>query len=241
MAVKEDKSEFCVECNYVFDSIKKYHAQDRCNACYQKSYLERRIEKIYGPNGKSKDKEPNCSCCGFQYETLNNKGKVVKRGPKQMCKTCYTRSNKAIKICKECGNQMLTGSKTGLCPICRFTKPILRTRKEPKLPIVDKDQFELIRRLLVRYKVGHNTLVDAFRVADVYMDVNNNSILLDTLNEETQIVEMLKNLKSIFDYNLNKVKEKPVKPKKTIKEYQKEWYEKSPNSYRNKCKAKWDI
>lgn len=248
MAVKEDKSTFCIDCNYVFDTQKKYHAQDRCNGCYQKLYIKNKIVKVYGPHGKAKNTDPKCSRCGFDYETLNDKGKVVKRGPKKMCKSCYTRSNKAIKICKECGNEMLTGSKTGLCPICRFTKPVLRARKKPQLPIVDKEQFELIRRLLVRYKVGHNTPVDAFRVADIYMDINNNPILLDTLSEETQIVEMLRNLKSIFEHNLpiiSKPKDKKIKDTvnatKDLKAYRKEWYKKSPNSYRNKCKAKWDI
>ena len=241
MAVKEDKSTFCVDCLYVFDTQKKYHAQDRCNPCYQRLYIRNQIEKVYGPYGKQKIKEPKCSCCGFDYETLNDKGKVVKRGPKSMCKTCYTRSNKPVKICKVCGNEMLTGSSTGLCAICKLNKPTVRKRKEVELPEVDKEQFELIRRLLARYQVGHNTPVDTFRVVDIYMEVNNNPIILDTLGEESQIVEMLRNLKGIFYYNLEKQKELTIKNKTDIKSYRKNWYRNSPNSYRNKCKAKWDM
>jgi hypothetical protein len=227
MAIKEDKSTFCIDCNYVFDKEKKYHAQDRCNACYQKLYVKNQIIKVYGVDSRKKLKSNKCSKCEFEYETLNNKGKVVKRGPKNMCKTCYTRSNKPVKICKNCGNQMLAGSSTGLCPVCRFNKPISRPRKV-ELPEVDKEQFELIRRLLARYKVGHNNYADAFRVADIYMDVNNNPILLDTLSEESQIVEMLRNLQAIFYYNLEKKTFNPVKKAGNttadMKAYRKEWY-----------------
>lgn len=230
MAVKEDKSTFCIDCNYVFDDEKKYHAQDRCNGCYQKLYVRNKIVKIYGTAGRPKHQGTKCSCCGFDYETLNNKGKVVKKGPKNMCKRCYTRSNKPVKICKNCGNEMLKGSSTGLCPICKLNKPSLRKKKEPELPIVDKEQFELIRRLLARYKVGHNTPVDTFRVVDIYMEVNNNPILLDTLGEESQIVEMLRNLKAVFYYNLDKVDVKSKKEKNItgdMKAYRKEWYRKN--------------
>ena len=201
MAVKDNKSTFCVECNWVFDKVKKYHAQDRCNACYQKLYINNKIEKIYGPKGRPKNNDTKCCNCLSEYNTLDDKGKVVKKGPKGMCKRCYTRANKAVKVCKECGNEMLTGSNTGLCPLCRFSKPIKRPRKEAQIPEVNKEQFELIRRLLVRYKVGHNNYVDAFRVADIYMEVNDDPILLDTLSEETQLVEVTLNLLVKFSNN----------------------------------------
>jgi hypothetical protein len=229
MALKDDKSTFCIDCLYVFDKRKKYHAQDRCNGCYQKLYVRNQIVKIYGVSARPKNKETKCSCCGFEYEKLNDKGKVVKQGPKKMCKRCYTQNNRPVKVCKKCGNEMIKGSSTGLCAVCKLDKPTVRKRKEPQLPLVEKEQFELIRRLLVRYKVGHNNMADAFRVADIYMEVNNNPILLDTLSESAQIVEMLRNLKDIFYYNLeNKPKSKKKYKTKNItndmKAYRRTWY-----------------
>ena len=110
---------------------------------------------------------------------------------------------------------------------------------------VHYENYELIRRLLVRYKLGINTPVDEFRVVDVYLDIKDAPAFLDTLTERTQVVEMLKTLKETFDYNLKVRQEESKKPlsknKSYIKRYSKEWYEKSSKSYKNKCKAKWDM
>ena len=244
MPVKEDKSPFCLGCQYVFDEIRKYHAQNRCNPCYQKLYIDNKFDKVYGVKGRPRQRNLNCVKCDAEFDTLNSKGKAIKRGSKGMCKTCYCKSFKPSKFCNSCNNEMMKGSNTGLCPVCRLNRSQERKKRPIKIklpPIVDKEQFELIRRLLVRYKVGHNTIVDTFRVIDVYMDVNDNPIILDTLSEGAQLVEMLRNLKEVFDYNLHILKEISItKSKKTMKEYQKEWYEKSPNSYKNKCKEKWN-
>lgn len=227
MPVKEDKSEFCIDCLYVFDKHKKYHAQSRCNACYQKYYISKNMEKIYGVLGRPKQKNPNCIKCNANFDTLNSKGKPILRGSKGMCKKCYAQSFKPSKICKECGNEMMTGSNTGLCAICKLNNSTKKTKrkKEKQIPIIEKEQFELIRRLLVRYKLGMNNIVDNFRVIDVYMEVNDNPILLDTLSESAQLVEMLRNLKAIFDHNLPLSKKPNMGVKLTKKEYAKMWYE----------------
>lgn len=153
---------------------------------------------------------------------------------------------KAVKVCNNCGNTMIVGTQTGLCPICRLERSHPKTKKrlQKPLPHIDDETFELIRRLLIRYKLGISMHIDTFRVIGVYMDLNENSSLLDTLTEETQLVEMLKNLKLIWDYNsfLRKTPGyKPVTPKKTddMKAYNRAWYENSPKSYKNKCKLKW--
>jgi hypothetical protein len=243
MATKKSKSTFCIDCLYVFDHIKRYHSKDRCNGCYQKT----RVTYIK----KDKVLMPNCSNCDGEFDTLNSKGKPIKRGSNGLCRNCYTRSKKPSKECINCGNLMMNSSISGLCAVCKVNKKT-SSRKKNKvkyIPEVDKEQFELIRRLLVRFKVGHNTLVDTFRVIDIYMDVNNNPILLDTLSEGAQLVEMLKNLKSIFDYNLEKktfnppaVKIKGHNITANLKEYRRDWYkknkqkvlEKQKNEYYNK-------
>jgi hypothetical protein len=156
------------------------------------------------------------------------------------------KDKKAIKVCNNCGNIMLVGTQTGLCPLCRLEKshPITKKRRLKELQQVDDETFELIRRLLVRYKLGISMHIDTFRVISVYMDLNDNSSLLDTLTEETQLVEMLKNLKLIWQHNVllrNDPTYKPIKPKLTddMRVYSRNWYQNSPKSYKNKCKAKW--
>jgi hypothetical protein len=235
MPVIENKSTFCVDCLYVFDHYKKYHSRDRCNACYQKMYVK---DSGKGYIKKEKIDKTNCVKCNGEFDTLNEKSRPIKRASNGLCRSCYTRGRKPTKICKKCGNVMMVGSLTGLCAVCKLNKEPLPGRRVKKkkinIPEVDKEQFELIRRLLVRFKVGHNTMVDTFRVIDIYMDVNNNPILLDTLSEEAQLVEMLKNLKMVFHYNLDKMTFKPI-PQKVkgenatahMKEYRKNWYKKN--------------
>jgi hypothetical protein len=183
---------------------------------------------------KEKVDIPICLKCNGHFNTLNEKGRPIRRASNGLCRSCYTRGRKPIKICNNCGNIMINGSFTGLCPVCKLDKSKSKKTRSKKtgIPEVHKEQFELIRRLLVRFKVGHNTMVDTFRVIDIYMDVNKNPILLDTLSEEAQLIEMLKNLKNIFHYNLDKMKPIPIAGKKDnitddMKKYRKDWYRKN--------------
>jgi hypothetical protein len=59
------------------------------------------------------------------------------------------------------------------------------------------------------------------------MEVNDDPILLDTLSEKAQLVEMLRNLKSIFDYNLPNSKKPNMGVKMTKQEYARDWYKKN--------------
>ena len=243
------KSKSCEGCGYVFDDIKKYHSKNRCNPCYQKDYVKKSLPT-------KKDKETNCSECNGKYGTLNDKGKAIVRGPKGLCKKCYGRNKKPKKECIECGNMMLAGSNTGLCAVCKERKRAEKggrrwVKKVKPLPVLDIETYEAVRRLLVRYKYGTNTLVDNFRVADIYMDINENSILLDTLTEEVQVVEMLKNLKVVFDFNkenrTEKLLEEKIKAERKAKYYKYKKKEKKVNKtadmkeYMREYRAKYKL
>jgi len=223
---KGEKSLFCIECNDLFTDDKPFWAQNKCNVCYQRLYRQGQL------TGK-KEKPTNCIKCDGVFDTLNEKGKPINRAPKGFCRKCYGIEHKQTRFCRKCNNEMIAKSYLGLCVICKLDRPVKKGRKKKELPYVEYEEFELIRRLLVRYKVGHNTLLDTFRVADVYMEVNNNPILLDTLSEEVQLIEMLRNLKAIFEYNVEYRKNnKPVKKKKekltsNMKAYRKDWYRKN--------------
>lgn len=232
MPVLENKSKSCVDCGYVFDEFKKFHSKDRCNACYQKSYNRNKFQL-----SPKREKETHCKECKSEYDTLNHKGKPILRGSKGLCRSCYHKLHKPEKVCNSCGNIMKTGSITGLCAVCKRIKsselPRSKYKKKQTIPVIQKEQFELIRRLLVRYKLGMNNMADAFRVIDVYMDVNDNPILLDTLTESAQLVEMLRNLKSVFDYNLE-LQKTPKKLKYGTPEYRREYYLKNKEKLKRK-------
>lgn len=201
MARLENKSLFCLDCLYVFDDFKKYHSRDRCNPCYQKLYIKDKLG-----DKKKKEVSTTCSICNAEYGSLNEKGRAVIRGPKDKCKKCYSRAKKPKKECENCGNTMLAGSNTGLCVVCRELKRSESgkrkyNKKVKPLPILDIETYEAVRRLLVRFKYGNNGIVDNFRVVDIYMDLYDNPVFLDTLTEEAQIVEMLRYLKKVYDFN----------------------------------------
>jgi hypothetical protein len=250
MAKLENKSLFCIDCLYVFDSLKKYHSRDRCNPCYQKLYIKDKL------GDKKKEVSTTCSICNAEYGSINEKGRAVIRGPKNCCKKCYSKSKKPKKECENCGNTMLAGSNTGLCVVCRELKRENNTNLKRKytkkvipLPFLDVETYEAVRRLLVRFKFGNNGIVDNFRVVDIYMDLYDNPVFLDTLTEEAQIVEMLRYLKKVYDFNkedrVNKLevekkkadfkkkyykyqkKEKKVNLTADMKAYRKDYYQKN--------------
>ena len=198
----KDKSPFCIDCEYVFDKHKPYHSRDRCNPCYQRIYLKGKMTFLY----KTEKVETNCSLCNAEYGTINHKGRAISKGSHGLCKPCYGRSRKSKKECTVCGNMMLVGSNTGLCAVCKENRRIAKNRRGyvkriKPLPHLDPETYEAVRILLVRFKFGNNSLVDNFRVANIYMDINDDPVLLDTLNEETQVIEMLRNLKKVYDFN----------------------------------------
>ena len=198
----KEKSPFCIDCEYVFDKNRPYHSRNRCNPCYQRVYLRGEMSFLY----KAKEVETNCSLCGAEYGTINHKGRAISKGSHGLCKPCYAKERKPKKECIECGNMMLVGSNTGLCAVCKENKRISKNRrgyvrKIKPLPHLDPETYEAVRRLLVRFKFGNNNLVDNFRVADIYTDLFDNPVFLDTLAEEDQVVEMLRYLKKVYDFN----------------------------------------
>jgi hypothetical protein len=154
----------------------------------------------------TKETQTHCKVCAAEYNSINAKGKPVIRGAKGLCKSCYTKSIKPKKECIQCGNQMLSGTNSGLCIVCRQLKRETEGKRSWKkkvkpLPCIDVETYESIRRLLVRFKFGNNDIVDNFRVIDAYVDVCENPVFLDTLAEEAQVVEMLRYLKKVYDFN----------------------------------------
>ena len=195
-----NKATQCEACKKEFNEQLKWHSKNKCNPCYQKAYLDEKY-----PVKRTNIKSQSCSKCQAEFGSKNAKGKEIKKGSRGFCRRCYMQLHHQISTntCKGCGVELIA-KRLSLCPICKGHEMSSKKWKRKVRPphIVDNETFELIRRLLVRYKVGHNNYADAFRVVDVYMSISDNSNLLDNLREDHQIVEMLKWLKQTFDYNL---------------------------------------
>lgn len=148
-------------------------------------------------NEPKKVKLTNCVKCDDEFGTINSRGKVVRRLAENLCGTCYQAKKRSNdKSCSECGSVMRSSSISGYCRACKV-KP-----KKIKGSELNRDILERIRRVLVRYKSGNNSLVDNLIVVDIYLEINSecNSVALDSLTEESQVVEMLKRLKGIYDF-----------------------------------------
>jgi hypothetical protein len=193
----------CLGCKTSFSEVKK-HAKGFCCKCY---YASRKVEK---------QKPDHCLNCLCKWGSQSEKNKIVKQGPRGMCKACYQRDyNKSITAsCKRCNREV--GKKIkGLCPLCKIELESMKSPSKRKLPKIDKisidrETKEVMRRLFNRYKYGLNTLVDPFVVSNLYLEVFSDENIkgrtasktefnLDQFDQENQVIAMLKLLKSAYD------------------------------------------
>ena len=196
-------SDSCLGCKTSFSEIKK-HAKGFCNRCY---YASRKVEK---------EKPDHCSNCLSKWGSISEKNKVVKKGPKGMCKSCYQRyyTRTSTTECNRCGQDM--GKKVrGVCSLCKLELEAMKSPGRRNLPDVnkvkiDKETKESMRKVFNRYKFGTNTLVDPFIVSDLYLTVFNSESTkgqtasktefnLDQFDQENQVIAMLKLLKKAYD------------------------------------------
>lgn len=197
------KLDNCQGCNTSFSEI-KYHAKNMCCNCY---YQSRRVEK------KELD---HCSKCLCKWGSQSQKNKVVKKGPKGMCRICYQRhyAKMSTTVCRRCGSDMGRKSKS-VCSLCKIELESIKAPSKRTLPNVDKvtidrETREKMRKVFNRYKWGLNTLVDPFIVTDLYLTVFSSEVTkgqtaskadfnLDQFDQENQVIAMLKLLKKAYD------------------------------------------
>jgi hypothetical protein len=173
-------------------------------------------------NGK--DSYTHCLTCKEEFNTIGSKGKLVKYQASGTCRTCYNKAyNKSDRYCLKCQRPLVNTTKT-ICRVCRelereeFYKenPKAKRSKSYQLKLkvlkseLTTDQYELIRRLLARFKVSHYNYADYFRVVDVYIDIHDHEAHLDAYSENEQMEIMLRRLKDIWLHN------KDVREKKAI-------------------------
>jgi len=214
-----NKHTHCLRCNKEFTDEFKERAKGNCKTCYSyTNYIKRRNYANnnikYDENGKRIVTDKCLSCNGL-FDSLNKKGKPIKRASSQYCRTCYAKvyRNTSGKKCEKCGDEILERTAKSICKRCYTPIRDMLSSKERKSKLksnnVDKHLLEEIRLTMVRYKFGFYNLADHFRLADLYINVIGENNLLngkayDNMEMENQIIYMLKDLKQIYDKN-NKV------------------------------------
>lgn len=195
--------ESCLTCKTSFLEVKR-HAKGFCSRCY---YASRRTKK---------EKLDYCTNCLAKWGSKSEKNKIVKEGPKGMCKMCYQRHyvKTSTTDCKRCGKDMGKRVK-GFCSLCKLELESMKSPSRRNLPDVnkikiDKETKEMMRRVFNRYKWGTNTLVDPFIVTDLYLTVFSSEVTkgqtasktefnLDQFEQGEQVIAMLKLLKLAYD------------------------------------------
>ena len=174
-------------------------------------------------NGK--DSYTHCIECKLEFDTIDDRGRKVIWGGSGCCKRCYMRaySNRGDKTCLKCQRTLYNTTKS-VCKICRelereaYYKENPKARKttsyQQKLKILntelDYEKFELIRRLLSRFKSNYQTYVDYFRLLDVYIDIYDHETHLDSYPEFDQVEIILRRLKDIWLHNKEVKKQKEI-------------------------------
>lgn len=173
----------CRRCAAEFTEKKPRRSRGMCGGCYNKiRWLE-----VLG------------NCCNVCKETWSDDVVHKRMGRCVGCNEILL-SRPFISVCTECSVTMKRKTQIGLCPPCKKKKSI----KPKKIkPVLSDSQVRLLNILFVRYKRKMNTLVDNFRVADVYADlfIIGDSFFTDTntYKDTTQIEVMLKTLKELYD------------------------------------------
>lgn len=206
---KVDKKECCDGCGVKFSDDLPYHATNMCQKCYM-NWKQPRKRRV---NGRDNTK---CIDCHINFGELNSRGKLVIYMSSGLCRSCYQKaySSKKGRNCLKCGKLIASATKT-VCKLCQEIERDEYYKNNPsakkstsykqKLKVLDKEityeNYELIRRLLVKFKAGNYNYVDLYRVVDVYVEIYEHEAHLDGYNEYDQVLIMLKRLKDIFDHN----------------------------------------
>lgn len=217
----KEKPSSCVKCDKSFIEI-TYHAKGMCQKCYSLS----KYKIAFKPRKKD---WTHCVECNLQFGSTNERGRLISKGSNGYCKSCYGKIYNNLKqkrSCDRCG-VILKHTTRDICKACyqiekdNFYRENPNARKSESYKnkilaekaILTDEQFELVRRLFVKFKIDTWNLADMFRVADVYLEVFTHDVFLDSLPEKDQVVIMLSRLKPVWD-RTNVIKKTPPKKKR---------------------------
>jgi len=173
----------CIRCQSKFTEKSPLRSRGMCGTCYNKvRWLE-----SFG------------NCCIICKQSWSDDVVHKRMGRCVGCNEILS-SRPLTSVCTECSVIMTRKTRIGLCPPCKKNKS---TRPKKVTAVLNDEQRSLLRILFVRYKRSMNTLVDNFRVADIYADlfIVSDSFFTDTntYKDVHQIEVMLKTLKKLYD------------------------------------------
>lgn len=208
MGNKKIKLDNCVNCRREFTDVVKNFCKNKCQHCY---FSERS-----GTNSLPKEvKVESCIKCGRKPGDLDSKGRPLANLVKGLCRKHYNSFylQSACDICKSCGLKFKSPRLSCLCSMCKPVKehqPKKVKKMKSGLLIkrrdIPQETLQTMLTLFRRYKNGTQSPIDHFRVVDVFLDVFAGhpfvyNSMLDSYNEESQVVAMLRELKKIYDNN----------------------------------------
>lgn len=170
---------------------------------------------------KIENKPDNCMCCGVEFGTMDEKGKIIKYHAKGFCRRCYNniyekktyQKKEKVKAthCVVCGKEFDDNLKLCSKAMCRacyyiYNKSAIKKPKVIKPPkqlktdkqSLDRETKETIRRLLNKFKYGIYDEVDIYILLDLYIYLSKKEQFVD-IKIEKEIIAMLKFLKKIYD------------------------------------------
>jgi len=174
----------------------------------------------------SADRWTHCFDCKYKFGDINEKGNLVRKASSGYCKSCYQRnySKKLKRKCESCSREIISMKK--ICKVCYakqalesptryMIKKLQSNRNKEKMSkvVLDITQYELVRRLLVKWKRDILQSIDYFIVADIYVDIFECDTFLDSCSQEEQVIIMLGRLEEIWKNNY-KEKDEPKKVRK---------------------------
>lgn len=187
--IRNKQFKSCKSCERKFGKNLKHSSRGYCHSCY---------ETIRGI------KEGTCKNCNVVFG--KGRSRFMSRG---FCVRCYESwyRNQSVTNCKKCGEELDKPSVKGLCYICKDEKKMIAEQKmiekgiisKKKSNSITKEDFEKIRRLLVKFKWGYYNLVDTYRVAEVYERLFGGGYGMDTKPVEVQLVIMIRRLKDAYE------------------------------------------
>jgi len=197
-------------------------------------------------NGSIRDikRASNCTVCQRTIGSIDKEGKIVDRGNSKMCRYCYQKDfrDRLSNVCGKCNITLAKKTSRGLCKFCikeemekelelrkGKSKTYIKNKKKKEMPQIPLTwhQREEMRRLLVVYKRGYQTLVEPFRLVSLYVELYSD-VELDSYTEESQVIICLRTFKKLFDEPFDEEKHAQEKKNKTAdkREYMKEYMKK---------------
>lgn len=190
--IRDSKLTNCNSCDREFGDNLKVLAKGLCSLCYNKKWRETKVNET-------------CADCNVIFNSGGRLTEILSGG---RCRRCYDKWRKSrLKYeCLSCGGSIPNGSIKAKCPKCldksKFDEEqawaISQDVELKGHNDLNKEQYESIRRFLIKYNRDMFDITDSFKVAYLFDQVFGYVKGLDNSGVDTQIFLMLRRLKKVW-------------------------------------------